>query len=88
MTAIQAGADYLAVAFLDEAIKLRGNGITAPILILGYTPVRSIREAILQNITLTVFDHEVLDEIITQSAQVNYPPLNVLMDCLKWGLLG
>ncbi|WP_289395925.1 alanine racemase [Bacillus sp. DX1.1] len=70
MTAIQAGADYLAVAFLDEAIKLRENGITAPILILGYTPVRSIREAILQNITLTVFDHEVLDEIIAQSAQL------------------
>lgn len=70
LTVIQTGADYLAVAFLDEAIKLRENGITAPILILAYTPVRSIREAILQDITLTVFDHEVLDEIIVQSTQL------------------
>ncbi|MBE7098848.1 hypothetical protein FTO65_24680 [Bacillus cereus] len=23
-----------------------------------------------------------------QNGSVNYPPLNVLMDCLKWGLLG
>lgn len=69
-TAIETGADYLAVAFLDEAIKLRMDGISAPILILGYTPVRSIREAIKQNMTITVFDHEVLDEIIVQSSQL------------------
>lgn len=69
-TAIQEGADYLAVALLDEAIHLREAGITEPILILGYTPVRSIKEAILQNITLTVFNHEILDEIITQSTNL------------------
>lgn len=32
------GADYLAVACLDEAIELRENGIKLPILILGHTP--------------------------------------------------
>ena len=31
------GADYLAVACLDEALELRLAGITLPILILGYT---------------------------------------------------
>ncbi|MBT2730948.1 alanine racemase [Bacillus sp. ISL-75] len=66
-TAIEAGADYLAVALVDEAIKLRLSGITQPILVLGYTPTRSIRAAILENITLTVFDHEVLDEVIVQA---------------------
>jgi alanine racemase len=66
-TALSAGADYLGVALLDEAVQLRSAGIPSPILILGYTPPRSVKEAILQNITLTVFDHEVLDEIILQS---------------------
>ena len=33
------GARYLAVAALSEAVELRSAGITAPILILGYTPV-------------------------------------------------
>jgi alanine racemase len=32
------GADYLAVACLDEAAELRAAGIKGPILILGYTP--------------------------------------------------
>ncbi|MGG3560199.1 alanine racemase [Neobacillus rhizosphaerae] len=68
--AILAGADYLGVAILDEAIQLREAGIVTPILILGYTPPRSIKEAILANITLTVFDQDVLDEIIFQSAHL------------------
>ena len=58
---ILAGADYLGVALLDEAIQLREAGISTPILILGYTPPRSVKEAILANITLTVFDQDVLD---------------------------
>ena len=34
------GADFLAVADIGEAIHLRNNGITLPILILGYTDPR------------------------------------------------
>ena len=48
-------------------IELRLSGISHPILVLGYTPIRSVRAAIIENITLTVFDHEVLDEVIIQS---------------------
>lgn len=33
-----AGAEYLAVSCLDEALELRRGGITMPILILGHTP--------------------------------------------------
>jgi alanine racemase len=64
-TALEAGADYLGVAFLDEAICLRKNGIKAPILLLGYTPPESIEEAIEHQITITVFTQSVLDKIIT-----------------------
>lgn len=34
--ALEAGAAYLAVSSLDEALSLRSQGISAPILILGY----------------------------------------------------
>lgn len=37
-TILEAGADYLAVACLSEAVELRENDISAPILILGVTP--------------------------------------------------
>ncbi len=36
-TTLELGADYLAVARLSEAVRLREAGIGAPILILGYT---------------------------------------------------
>jgi alanine racemase len=65
--AVEAGADYLAVAILDEAIELREAGITEPILVLGYTPTRSIRQAVIAGVDITVFSEEVLDEIILQS---------------------
>jgi alanine racemase len=65
--AVEAGADYLAVAILDEAIELREAEITEPILVLGYTPIRSIRQAIIAGVELTVFSEDVLNEIIFQS---------------------
>ncbi|MGJ7919486.1 alanine racemase [Neobacillus sp. LXY-4] len=70
-TVIRGGAEYLAVAFLDEAMQLRNAGVKQPILVLGYTPVRSIKEAIVANIDLTVFSKETLDEIIFQAEQLH-----------------
>lgn len=32
------GADFLAVSNIDEALQLRGAGVSLPILVLGYTP--------------------------------------------------
>lgn len=68
-TALESGANYLAVAFLDEAIHLRKAGIDAPILILGYTPKEAVKEAILNDVTITVFTQDVLD-VIVQEANV------------------
>jgi alanine racemase len=68
--AVEAGADYLAVAILDEAIALREAGITEPILVLGYTPIRSIRQAIIAGVDITAFSEDVLDEIIFQSEEL------------------
>lgn len=54
-------ADYVSVAFLDEALELRREGITMPILVLGYTPPEGLQTAREQNITLCLFDEEVLE---------------------------
>ncbi|WP_085993230.1 alanine racemase [Oceanobacillus senegalensis] len=61
--AIKAGADYLAVAILDEALQLRKAGIELPILVLGYTSTEGVSIAIEQNITLTVFTEDVAKKI-------------------------
>ncbi|MGG1673601.1 alanine racemase [Paenibacillus sp. NRS-1783] len=57
------GADYLSVAFLDEALELRQAGIRLPILVLGYTLPEAVQTAWEQDITLTVFSEEVLEGI-------------------------
>lgn len=68
--AIEAGADYLAVALLDEAIALREAGITIPILVLGYTPLYAIKKAIQNEITLTVFTDDVVEEVMKQATEL------------------
>lgn len=52
------GADYLAVACLEEAIQLRKGGITLPILILGWTDPDLAGELIRYKLTQSVFDAE------------------------------
>lgn len=54
----QMGADYLAVATLDEAIQLRNAHIATPILILGHTPCENAGELIRHQVTQTVYDME------------------------------
>ena len=44
----EAGADYLAVSCLDEALELRQAGIWLPILILGHTPA-AFTETLIRN---------------------------------------
>lgn len=54
-TRLQAlGADYLAVSSLDEAMELRTNGITMPVLILGHTPKDQVKNLIDYKITQAV----------------------------------
>ncbi len=48
------GADYLAVSSIDEAMELRFNGITMPILILGHTPREQVDRLICLNIAQAV----------------------------------
>lgn len=57
-SALNAGASYLAVAFMDEAIALRNQGIQAPILVLGATRPEDVELAVKFNITVTVFQME------------------------------
>ena len=62
-TMLENGVTQLAVSMLDEAIQLRKLGINVPILILSYTdPVRA--EEIIQNeVTQTVFSHDLAEAL-------------------------
>ena len=67
--AIEAGIHQLAVAFVDEGIELREAGVTVPILVLGYTPVDAVKDAIEHDIMTTVYridDLKGINEIANQ----------------------
>ncbi len=53
-TALAHGADWLAVARLDEGVVLREAGITAPILVMNYTPSDVVQNGLNHALTLTV----------------------------------
>ncbi len=61
-TVLKAGAHGLTVAFLDEALALREEGINVPILILGATRSQDVPIAADHQISLTVYDGEWLKE--------------------------
>jgi alanine racemase len=57
-TALQSGADRLAVAIVNEAVDLRKAGFRVPILVLGYTPACQAGLVVEHNITQTIFSIE------------------------------
>ena len=67
------GAEYLAVACLDEALELRQAGIKAPILILGYTPAERAAALLEENITQTVYDLEMAKTLSRLAEQAGKP---------------
>jgi alanine racemase len=73
-SAIEAGANWLGTALLEEAITLRENGIKVPI-IAWLTPCgEDFKSAINFNIDLSISSLEVLNEIIVSSAQLGKKP--------------
>jgi alanine racemase len=58
-TALNNGARYLGVASINEGNMLRQHGVRAPVLVLGFTPPWQARELVLNDLTATVFDHDV-----------------------------
>lgn len=62
-TAVAAGADYLGVAFLDEALQLRDAGLDTPVLVLGLTPAAAFEVARARGVTVTLYREDQLDAI-------------------------
>lgn len=60
---MECGADALAVAILDEAIKLRKAGIKAPILVLEWIRPRDAGLAAELDISVTVYQKEWIEEV-------------------------
>ncbi len=59
--ALEAGARWLGVALVEEALELRDAGIAAPILVLGPTPDEALDAALTRGVSLAVFTPDRID---------------------------
>lgn len=55
--------DWLGVDSLSEALKLREFGLKKPILVLGYTELKDLKDAVKNNISLTVYNKETIEKL-------------------------
>lgn len=62
--AINGGADYLGVATLDEALKIREQYNDIPIIVFGPTEVESLQAASNHNIILTIPSIQWLEDVV------------------------
>lgn len=59
--ALERGADWLAVALVEEGIRLREGGIEAPILLLSEPPIEAIAQVVRWRLTPTVYHPQFVD---------------------------
>jgi alanine racemase len=70
-TVLHNGASMLGVATLSEATPLREAGITAPILVFGYVPLWQMREAVRQDVTVTLYSVEAAQALSRAALALN-----------------
>ena len=68
---VEQGFDYLAVAFIDEAIELRLCGFEQPILILGNTPKDTAEQVVEYNVTASVYNKETAEALSAEAVRQN-----------------
>jgi alanine racemase len=61
--AAEFGADWLGVNSLEEARTLREGGIDLPIILLGYVPITDLKQAVSNDLRLTVYNTETVEEL-------------------------
>jgi alanine racemase len=77
---VQAGAERLCVAGLDEALHLRASGISAPILVLFAVPPEAAPQAAAAAIELSASDERTALETVGLVAVEDGPPLRLHLE--------
>ena len=80
--ALGAGASWLGVFHLEEALRLRQAGIQVPILALGYVPLDDLGTAIQHQVRITVSSLQTAEVAATAAAQIGQPALlHLKLEC-------
>lgn len=69
--AVECGADFLAVATVEEGLELRRAGFSLPILILSLIPSRAAEVVVANDLIATVADIELAEKISAAATSLN-----------------
>lgn len=75
---LKAGAEYLIVATMGEAVELREAGLEAPILIIGYTPEECFEQAISYDVRLALYDVKEAQKLSEKALKLGKPVIGHL----------
>lgn len=80
--AVESGADYLAIATVDEGIELRTNGIKVPLLLLSLCLPEEIPDAVRYGLTPFIFDSEYIQLFagVCRSVGIKEFPVHLAVD--------
>jgi alanine racemase len=79
--ALEAGATWLGVALVEEAMELRDAGIEAPVLVLSEPPAVAALDVLGEDITPTVYTDEGVDALVEAARRVGRDsPIHVKVD--------
>ena len=71
---VDGGVDYLGVATVDEAMKLRENGLDVAVLVMGAVLAEEAKVCVKNNITLTLSDGELLGVLTDLASEMSIRP--------------
>ena len=75
--ALEAGAEGLCVAFVQEGAALRQSGILAPILVLSEQPAAQLDELVRWHLTATAYTPDYLDALAKEARETASPTVRV-----------
>ncbi|MDZ7386863.1 MAG: alanine racemase, partial [candidate division KSB1 bacterium] len=79
--ALASGADYLAVALVEEGAELRAQGVKAPILVFGGTVPEQAPLFAEHHLIATVYTREAVEALAKEARRANRPmPVHVKVD--------
>lgn len=61
--ALNTGTNWLGVHSIEEGLLLRKEGLSCPILVVGYVALEDLREAVLHDLKLTVYNFETIERL-------------------------
>lgn len=73
LAALEGGATRLGVARVGEGVELRQEGVTCPILVMGYTAPGEATAAVRNSLTLDVHRSHTADELESAAAALGLP---------------